>query len=170
MRIIKYLLVICLLSSCAKKTIFTSSLREECALPENKLKKIQFYTSEEIILYKTKEKTDASVKNGKIFLETDKDCEKIIIKKNTPCVLEKELDKNKMLFSFEYGEGKVLLFGNSNGGQFSLMAKEWKDKIGVIEYGTNTYVTNSGTVFLVVNAKKLKRLKDKYRIVSGRKI
>jgi hypothetical protein len=50
------------------------------------------------------------------------------------------------------------------------MAKEWKDKIGVIEYGTNTYVTNSGTVFLVVNAKKLKRLKDKYRIVSGRKI
>lgn len=171
MRLIKFILIICLFTSCAtKKIAFTSALREESGLPSDKLKKIQFYTSEEIVLYKTKEKTDASVKNGKIILETDKDSEKIIIKKNTPCILEKELDKNKMLFSFEYGDGKVLLFGNTNGGQFSLMAKEWKDKMGVIDYANKVYVTNGGAVYLTVSAKKLKRLKDKYRVVSGRKV
>lgn len=171
MRFIKFILIACLLTSCAaKKTAFTSALREESGLPLSQLKKIQFYTSEEIILYKTKEKTDASVKNGKIILETDKDSEKIIIKKGTPCVLEQELDKNKMLFSFEYGEGKVLLFGNTNGGQFSLMAKEWKDRMGVIDYGNKVYLTNGGAVYLTVSAKKFKRLKDRYRVVGGRRV
>lgn len=170
MRTVKFILIACLLSSCATKTIFTSSLREESGLPLSQLKKIQFYTSEEIVLYKTKEKTDAKVKDGKIILETDKDSEKIIIKKNTPCILEQEIDKNKMLFSFEYGEGKVLLFGNTKGGQFSLMAKEWKDKMGVIDYANKVYLTNGGAVYLTVNAKKLKRLKDRYRVVTGRKI
>ena len=94
----------------------------------------------------------------------------IIIKKNTPCVLEEIVDKNKFLYSFEYGDNRVVLFGNDKSGYYSLMAKEWKNKVGEITYANKKYLTVNGDVYLKIKVKNLKKLKGKQRTVKGRKI
>ena len=170
MRYVKLLILSLFISSCATRVPFTSAMQNEYKFPEERLKKVQFYTSEEIVLIKTKQDGDAVVNDGKVLVRNEKDVEKIIIKKNTPCVLEEIVDSNKFLFSFEYGKDRVLLFGNSNGGCYSLMAKDWKNKIGSIEYGNKIYSTTNGSVFLNIKVKNLKQLKGKERTVKGRKI
>jgi len=145
-------------------------MQEEYNFPESKLKKVQFYTSDEIILVQTKSEGDVVVNDGKLIMRSEKAVEKIIIKKNTPCVLEEIVDKNKFLYSFEYGDNRVILFGNDKGGYYSLMAKEWKNKVGEISYSNKKYLTVNGDVFLKIKVKNLKKLKGKQRTVKGRKI
>lgn len=160
-----------ILCSCVSKKIsYTSDIQKEYKLQEDKLKKIQFYTSSEIILVQTKQEGDVSISDGKILMVKSKDIERIVIKKNTPCVLEEIIDESKFIFSFEYGDNKILLFGNNNGtGCFSLMAKDnWANGIGIIPYGNKNYVTTNGNVFLTVEAKKLSKLKSKKRTIKGR--
>lgn len=170
MAYIKIILLALILSSCASKVPFTSDLQNEYKLPENKLKKIQYYTSAQIILTKTKSDGDLTVSDGKVLVKSEKSVEKIIIKKNTPCVLEQIVDGNKYLFSFEYGENRVLLFGNNQNGYFSLMAKEWKDKTAIVNYANKKYITTNGDVYLKIKLRKLKQLQGRERKVKGRKV
>lgn len=170
MRYIKIILFSLLLTSCSKKVAFTSQMQEEYNFPESKLKKVQFYTSDEIVLVQTKSEGDVVVVDGKLIMRSEKAVEKIIIKKNTPCVLEEIVDNNKFLYSFEYGDNRVILFGNDKGGYYSLMAKEWKNKVGEITYSNKKYLTVNGDVYLKIKVKNLKKLKGKQRTVKGRKI
>lgn len=170
MRYIKLILLCVILHSCASKVPFTSDLQSNYQFPEAKLKKIQFYTSGEIVLIQTKTDGDVTVSDGKLIVKSEKSFEKIIVKKNTPCILEQVVDNNKFLFSFEYGEGRVLLFGNNSTGYFSLMSKDWTNKTGLINYANKKYLTTNGDVFLNVKLRKLKQLKGRERTVRGRKI
>ncbi len=167
---IKFILFCLLLQSCATKVPFTSDLQKEYQFPESKLKRVQFYTSGEIVLTETKTDGDVTVTDGKVYVKSEHQVEKIILKKNTPCVLEQVIDNNKFLFSFEYGENRVLLFGNASTGYFSLMAKDWKNKIGTISYAGKRYVTTNGDVFLNIKLRKLNQLKGRQRTVKGRKV
>lgn len=167
---IKILLVSLLFASCSKKIAFTSDIQKEYKFPEARLKKVQFYTSKQIVLFKIKQEGDAVITDGKVLLKHKKDVEKIIIKKNTPCILEEVIDENKFLFSFEAVDGRVLLFGNTGSGYYSIMAKNWKGGTGAIEYANKTYVTTDGDAFLNIKAKNLKQLKGKQRTVKGRRI
>ena len=170
-KIIFILLTTVLLTSCAtKKVAFTSDIQKEHNFPEVTLKRIQFYTSSEILLVRVKQDGEVRVTDGKLILENNKDIERIVIKKNTPCVLEQIVDGNKFLFSFEYGNEKVLLFGNNGDGYFSLMSKNWKNGVGVITYANRTYATTNGNVYLMIQAKNLNKLKAKQRTVGGRKV
>lgn len=165
------LLAIVALASCRTgKVPFTSDIQKQYGFSEQTLKKVQFYTSSEIILYKVKDESDAQIRDGKLFVLNQKDCEKIIIKANTPCILEKVLDKNKMLFSFELGANKYIAFGNASGGSYSLLAREWQNSVGTLKYADKLYVTNDGDVYLNVVLKKLNKLKSRERTVKGRKI
>lgn len=169
-RIILLLAVSLILFSCSKKIAYTSNIQKEYKFPQEKLKKVQFYTSSEIILVQTKQEGDVSISDGKLVLTNSKDVEKIVIKKNTPCVLEEIIDDNKFLFSFEFGDGKVLLFGNNTGGCFSLMSKEWKSGVATIQYAGKNYVTDSGGAFMLIKARNLNKLKARQRTVKGRKV
>lgn len=170
-KFILILLTTLLLTSCAtKKVAFTSEIQKEHNFPEVTLKRIQFYTSSEILLVRMKQDGEVRVTDGKLILENNQDVERIIIKKNTPCVLEQIVDNNKFLFSFEYGNEKVLLFGNNGEGYFSLMSKNWKNGIGVISYANKTYATTNGNVYLMIQAKNLNKMKAKQRTVGGRKV
>lgn len=169
-QIVKILLISLFLSSCSQKIAFTSSMQSEYKFTEEKLKKVQFYTSEEIVLVQTKNDEDAVVENGKIVFRNQKEVERIIIPRNTPCVLEKVVDTNKFLFSFEYGANRVLLFGNNSEGFYSLMAKEWKNKVGEVKYTDKKYLTVNGDVFLLIKAKTFRKLKGRQRQVKGRKV
>lgn len=166
---ILYLYLALLLLSCTSKKAFTTAIKERSGLNEEQLQQVQFYTSNEIILYKTTEQSNAQVKSGKLIVSNKKDDETIVIPKNTPCILVKELGKT-FLLSFEYGEGKLLAFGSLTGGQYSLLAEQWKDGLGVLDYAGKKYQTRNGDVFLNFKMKELKRVKRKHRVVNGRKI
>lgn len=161
---------ISLFSCRAKKMAFTPDIQKQNSFSESTLKQIQFYTSDIIILYNTKQDGNVYIDNGKILIDSDKECEKIIIPKNTPCVLEKIIDQDKFVLSFEYGKSRLLYFTNNSGQCYSLAAKEWKDGIGKLNYANNHYLTNSGTVFLTVKVKKLNKIRKKQRVITGRKI
>lgn len=171
-QLIKYisLLGIIFLTSCAQRVAFTSDIQNQYNFSENTLKKVQFYTSGEIVLIKIKQDGDVDIQDGKLYIKDEKNCEKIIIKKGTPCILEKVIDKNKFLFSFEFGDDKYLAFGNTSTGCYSLLAKDWKSGAGTIKYANKTYATDDGDVYLTVKIKKLNKLKSKERTVKGRKV
>ena len=158
-------------SSCvSKKIAYTSDIQKEYQFPESKLKKVQFYTSGEIVLIQTKQDGDVTISDGKLVMINSKDVEKVIVPKNTKCVLEEVVSDNKLIFSFEFGDGKVLLFGNNGSGCYSLMSKDWKNGVATIHYANKNYITTDGDVFLTIKAKKLSNLKAKERVVHGRKI
>ena len=156
-------------SSCKTgKVPFNQEVRN--LLSETSLKKVQFYTSGEIVLYKTKEDGETSVYSGVVLIQNKKDCETIVIKANTPCILEKVIDDKKLLFSFEVGDGKFISFGTSNGESYSLLAKEWEGGSGSIKYANKTYTTESGDIYLNVVLKKINKLRSKERLVKGRRL
>lgn len=171
-QLIKFISIISLflLTSCATRVPFTSDLQAKFNFSENTLKKVQFYTSDKIVLTKVKEEGDVDIQKGKLLVKNEKNCETIIINKNTPCVLEQVIDQNKFLFSFEFGDDKYLAFGNTSTGCYSLLAKDWKNGSGTLKYANKTYITDGGDVFLTVDMKKLNKLKSKERTVKGRKI
>lgn len=158
-------------SSCRSgKVPFTQELKTQCGLSETSLKKVQFYTSDEIVLYKVQEDGDASVNKGVLLIQNKKDCEKIVILKNTPCILEQVIDEHKILFSFEVGNGKFIAFGNTSKGSYSLLAKDWENSVGTLKYANKTYATENGDVYLNVVLKKINKLRSKERLVKGRKV
>lgn len=171
MKLIKLLLIVLIFSSCSRKVPFTSDIQSKYKFSEKTLKQVQFYTSDEIILFQSTTDGDMGVNDGKILLTDSKASEKIIIKKNTPCVLEKVVNENLFVFSFEYGNDKFLAFGNNNiGGYYSLMANDWNNKRGELSYANRSYTTYSGNVFLKVKIKKLSKKQNRERTVKGRKI
>jgi hypothetical protein len=169
MRLIKFLIPLILFSSCAKKVAYTVSLQQEYNFTESSLKKVQFYTSEEIVLKKSKSGDNVVIGNGQFLIKNESDFEYVVIKKGSPCVLVKMMKDNLFLVSFEVGDDKLLAFG-SDDSYYSLLAKEWKDRQGTVSYAGKQYVTGSGGAFLLVKIKSLKRVKSRERVLTGRKI
>ncbi len=167
---IKILLFSILLPSCTATLPFTSSIQKEYHLTEVQLKKVQFYTSDEIVLLRTNEESDVGVDAGKLLIRTEKDFEKIIIPRNSYCVLEQMVESNKFLMSLEVGGSETILFGYNIDGYYSLMAKDWKGRVGTISYGNKTFVTTNGSVYLNIKARQLNKLGGKWRRVHGRRI
>lgn len=170
MRLLLISTLFLLVSCTSQKVAFTSELQQKYCFSEIQLKKVQFYTSADIILIKTEVNDEALIANGKVLVVDKKNSETIIIRKNTPCVLVHIIDDNKFLFSFEYGENRLLLFGNNEGGYYSLMAKNWKVKNGIVHYANKTYTTSSGNVYLTISSNMLRQLKSKERVLYGRHI
>ena len=169
-KILSVIVISLMLFSCSKKIAYTSDIHSVHKFSQDKLKKVQFYTSDVIVLVRTKQDGDVIIDDGKLVVRNEKDIEKIIIRKNTPCVLEEIIDDNKFLVSFEFGDGKILLFGNNGSGGYSLMSKEWNSGATTITYANKNYVTTNGNVYLLIGAKRLSKLKAKERTVKGRKV
>lgn len=180
MGVIKLLLlctaIICvaILSSCtSEKVAFTSDLKSEYNLGEKAMQKIQFYTSEQITLVQSGGNSYLKTHDGKILLNTTQNTNKIVIKKNTPCTIEKAMDTlcNRVVVSFEVGENKTLLFGMNQSGTYSLLAKSWQQGEGILEYDGNFYnAINGGSSILLVELKKLNQSRSRERTLSGKRL
>lgn len=176
MRILFSLSVLLLLASCATKVPYTAELRNQFDLSDDKLKKVQFFTSETIILERSDKQDNVSTtgQSGTLVSSSSSSSERIIIPANRPCIFERRSTDGAVEIRFELGDGRVLRFderANINNGRFYLVA-QWADGKGELDYGHAVYyaVRGSSAAYLMVKLKNYKKNQRKDRVVKGMKV
>lgn len=171
-----FLFVLVLLSSCgAKLTPFTQQLYEEQEWSDAELKRIQFYTSEDIVLIRELTKGDSEIVSGEIKIRNGKKVDEVVIKKGTPGVLLFRPKEDKFAISFEAEKDeRFLVFGASKKrrGQYRLQAKDWNRNYGKVKYEGKIYRTNSQSAYatLLVDLKRVRKTDVRSRVAKGRTI
>lgn len=168
-----FIVSLAILQSCSPKVPYTSYLASKYQLTESELKKIQFYTSEDIVLVTSESNSKTETEKGEIIVSSNTAQDQIVIKKGTPGVLEKQMGTDRVQISFEVGEGKFLVFGSSGQREpFKLQAENWNGGKGKLMYAGKTYYATglSGTAHLLVVIKKFQKKKSNQTVVEGRKI
>lgn len=165
------LLATVVLSSCATKRPFTDEIRKEYNMTDDVLKKIQFFTSEDITLYRASSESGVEIVNGEVVLSSANTEDRIVIPRGTKGVFEKSMGSSKVAIRFELGDGRFLVFGGEGNyqGRYQLMAEEWVNKHGKLTYsGEKWFATpDSGRAYLLFKLKKLNKYKKESRVVGG---
>lgn len=175
----KYIAILSLgliLFSCVQKVAYTDQLKEEYSLNEKKMKQVQFYTSQTIILERSKTTgSQGTSEDGTLVASKNSEQDRIIIPTKTKCVFDNYGPNGEVNIRFEVGSGKTLKFAirpTQATGKYYLVA-DWKqDKGGEIMYGNETYFATSisGNSYLMVGMKKLNKTRRKDRVVKGMKV
>ncbi|WP_133122083.1 hypothetical protein [Brumimicrobium salinarum] len=140
------------------------------------MKKVQFYTSETIILERSDEQQQMATtgSSGELVKSERSTSERIVIPANRPCVFEKLEDDGTVQIRFELGGGRVLRFAerrNISNGRYYLVA-QWNNGKGELDYGGSVYyaVRGSSAAYLMVKLKNWKKNQRKDRVVKGMKV
>ena len=153
---------------------FTQRLVEKNRWSESDLKKIQFYSSADIILYRDYSSGMSRIESGEIKMINGRKIEEIRIPKGTPGVAVFQPKNNRLAVSFEEHNDRFLIFGPNpkRGNSYVLLASEWKNRRGKVKYNDQQYytTTESAVATLLVDIKKSKKVKVKSRSVKGRKV
>ena len=163
------------LFSCGTKVPVTNELKEQYELNEKNMKIVQFYTSQTIILQRSKTSGSQGASDGKLVTSKNSEQDRIIIPSNTKCIFDSYEKNGEVLIRFELGVGKTIKFAVRQGqssGKYYLVAN-WKPDVGgEILYGNETYFVTqeSGSAYLMVVLKKLNKSKRKDRVVKGLKV
>jgi len=171
-----FLVGVILLTSCGPKlTPFTQKLYDEQQWSDEELKRIQFYTSEDIVLYRQLNKGESEIVSGEIKIRNGKKVDEVVIKEGTPGILLFRPKENKFAISFESGnDDRFLVFGASKkrGGQYRLQAKDWGRRVGKVTYEGKTYTTSSESAYsaLMVDLKRIRNTEVRSRVAKGRKV
>ena len=165
---------IALFASCSSNLRpFTDNIYDEIGT-DRELKKVQFYLSSDIVLYRDFGGSRSKVENGKIRMVNGRKIEEIVFKKGTPGVFVFSPKRDRIAVSFEKGEGKYLMFGPNErvGGRFVLLAKEWKNRRGKVTYDNEIWNTTDESAYanLMVDLDKARRTTVSKKTVKGRKI
>lgn len=176
----KYLLIIfvgVVLASCGKKVAYTNQLRDEFGLDNvNTIKKVQFFTSQTIILVRSKVSgSTGTASDGALVTNKNKEEDRITIQAQTPCIFEKIEATGEISIRFEVGVAKTLSFNlrqQSETGKYYLVAKWDMNKGGELSYGNEAYTvaSSAGNTYLMVKIKNLQKTKRKDRVVKGMKV
>lgn len=168
-----------LATSCSPRlSTFTESLYREQDFSDKELKKIQFYLSEDIILYRDATvRQGGEIRDGEIRVRSKSSSERIVIRSGTPGVFLFRPKDNHLAISFEDGGGKnnprFLMFGPNakNGGQYMLLAQKWERSVATVTYGGQTYTMASRSVpRLMVSLRQSNTNNTKTRTARGRRI
>lgn len=169
-------LVTFLCLSCSKTlTYYTEDLHQQHGWSEDQLKRIQFYVSQDIELIRSGSRGVSKIEDGQIKVRSDRNTDKIVIKKGTPGTLIRMPKENRYAVSFDES-GAYLMFGptKKNNGRFTLLAKEWLEKRGggVVSYGKREYRINSESAYaaLLVDIDKARNNKTRTDKASGRRV
>jgi len=152
---------------------FVSGMISKYSLSQNSLKKIQFYTSHDIVLYKQSSVDSVSISNGTLLIDKMSKSNELIIKASTPCLFIQG-DEKEITVAFD--NNIVLNFVNpcfkccSKSGKYYLAADNWVENIGTINIKGSLYkaLGVSGQTYLLINKKSLENNSRKSIILKGR--
>jgi len=164
--------MVAIMSSCSQNLVpFTQQLRDQNKIQPEQLRSIQFYFSEDFVLRRGENIATNQTKKGELTVVKDSKVEEIIIKAGTPCVITEVIDGNRVKVSFEDKGISYLVFGSvkNQDGYYTLMAREWKNGLGEVNYGEQTYYSSKGSrdVFLALKMKSLEKFKLEQTVVKG---
>ncbi|MDA9563086.1 hypothetical protein N9R81_00260 [Flavobacteriales bacterium] len=167
--------VVASLSSCAPKMQFTQAVKEQNKLTDDELKKLQFYTSGDIVLQRN-ERADSGKETdgGELIITSGTSTDQVIIPEGTPGIVVGTKGANQMLVRFEPGEEKYLLFGDASNrkGAYQLIPEGVKGGKKYVSYAGSKY-SISGTseyVSLMFKMKRLNKVRKDQRVVKGMKL
>lgn len=175
-------LVLGVFSCSPKLTPFSSSLLKEYEYDDQALQRIQFYLSDDIVLYRHLKQGQSTIDQGRISIRNGRQVEEIIFREGTPGIYVFSPGKERFALSFERKADHYLIFGPvsqktrrgypGNRGIFRLMAKEWSSDHGVITYGGKEYFTpaSSAYVSLLVDIEEKSQVNRRVKEVGGRTV
>jgi hypothetical protein len=167
--------------SCAVKVPYTRQVNEEFGLKsEEKMRKVQFFTSSTIILNQIAEASSETTtdQSGTLVSSSTSESESLIIPANTRCIFEGYGANGELRVRFETGDQKYLQF-MSKGNQLRdrhYFVANWKANGGPrVQYGGKTYKVDmmrgaSRSAYIKVSKKRLQSNKRKERVVKGMKV
>lgn len=163
------LIALFLVTACATYEPFTEPMLNEFKLDTKNIKNVQFYLSAEIIMFKL-EDGHAMGKEGNVFVQnTGGLTQKVRIKRNTPCVVER-IDKEGFFHvRFEPGANKTLKFQRADNNRYYLHT-EFVNNRHQLEYGNEKYyVTNPSLIsFIMVQMRSVKNSPSE-RVIGGKR-
>lgn len=170
-----FVAMVLMISACSQKVPFTQGIRDKYRLNEMELKSIQFYTSGIIVLKREEvSEKQKETSEGTLTIKGGSKMEEVVIKANTPCVIEKVFDGNQVSVSFGEGLNKFLIFGSleSRNGFYVLRIIDREGKKPTINYSEKPYLvyTAGNPVFLVCKIKSLNKFEVDQKVVKGKKI
>jgi hypothetical protein len=165
-----------LFSSCSPQlSVFDRKLYEQENWSDAQLKRIQFYLSEDLTIYRyLDEEGGTTITSGQIKMVDGRKTEQIFFPQRTPGVFLFRPKDEHFAISFEdKGDSYYLTFGPNPkyGGQYMLLATEWDRKSGKVTYAGKKFHTSSAEIpRLLVNLKREYRNTTEGRTAGGRTI
>lgn len=176
MRTVVFTLVTLFLVSCGPSLRFyTKDIHDESRWSENELHKIQFYLSNDIILFRQINHGESVITDGKIKMVNGQEVEEVVIRRGTKGEYLFSPQKKHYAIGFDpNNDKKFLIFGPSENvnDRYVLLAKDWDRNYGKVTYGDKIYKTSneSAFAFLMVDVAKTKLTKVRSTQASGRKV
>lgn len=169
------MLIVMMLSSCSKNlTPFTQDLYDDFDWTENELSQIQFYLSNDIVLWRDKGTDETTISKGTIKIKDGREVEEINFKKGTPGVFVFSPKQNRFGISFEEDDSRYLMFGPNKKARnrYVLLAKDWSKRTGKITYDNKVWRTSTESAFatLLVDLEKARTTKYRKKTVGGRTV
>lgn len=167
---------IAILASCGPTlTPFTQQLYDEAGWSEADLKKVQFYVSRDIVLFREYATGEARIANGKIRMKDGRQIEEVVIRSGTPGALLFIPKQNRFAISFESGrDAPFLMFGPNPkiGDRYALLAKDWQRHSGKVHYADRVYQVESNAAFasLLVDIDRIGETRVRRKFAKGREV
>lgn len=165
-----------LISSCAPTyTYFTKDLHDQQQWSEEDLKRVQFYTSSEIILTRLLTAGETMISGGKIIVKNGERYEKVVIPTGTPGVMIMMPAEDRMAISFETKNNESFLMFGPNpeyNNRFALLAQDWEKDQGQVHYGDKLYTVDAAYAYacLMVDMRKESERQYTTKSVMGRSV
>ena len=168
-------LVCVLMASCSPRfTYFTEDLYEKQKWDQDDIKRIQFYTSHDIILSRSVSEGETKIDEGKIRIINGKKVQQIVIKERTPGVVILLPKEDRFAISFEEDDEAYLMFGPNPKyhKRFALLAQDWEKDGGQVHYKGQLYhVDNeSALAALMVDLRRIGDTQVDTRRAQGRMV
>lgn len=176
MRNLIFTFLILSIYSCAPSLDFyTKNIHDSNNWTDSELGKIQFYISNDIVLWRDVSQGDSKISEGKIKMVEGRKVEEVIISRGTPGAFVFSPQSKQYAISFDaQDDSKYLIFGPSDkvNGRYVLLAKEWDRRYGKVTYGNKVFSTSAESAFayLMVDLRKSKITKVNRESPSGRRV
>lgn len=165
-----------LFTSCSPQlSVFDRKLYEDQKWSDDDLKRIQFYLSEDLTIYRyLDDGGGTTITSGQIKMVDGRKTEQIYFPNGTPGVFLFRPKDEHFAISFENkGDTHYLTFGPNPkyGGQYMLLASEWDRRSGKVTYaGQKFYTTSQEIPRLLVDLKRENRNTTEGRTAGGRTV
>jgi hypothetical protein len=141
-------------------------------LSEKDLMQLNYYVSDDLVLYNIDKPGDPVAYKGNLFRLKNTETPKTTYLKHGTSGVARSVLSDRLVVSFELGPRRNMVFGSEDqSGLYKLMAKQWIDGYGMVDYGKTEHYTlpgSSGT-FVYFKLRELKQSRRRSHKITGRK-